>query len=88
MYRIVTYPEAAEQIAHLPPHLLLDYAHALDAAAAAPWAGAPHHKDNPDAEVRRRLFGPLGVGQLLYLVLEREQQIHVLQVLWLELPAD
>lgn len=38
---------AAEQIAALPAHLLLDYAQALDAAAAAPWDGTPHHKDNP-----------------------------------------
>lgn len=88
MYRVIVYPEAAQQIAELPLQLLGDYAHALDAAAAAPWDGAPHHKDNPDAEVRRGLFGPLGAGQLLYLVLEREQEIHVLQVLWLELPED
>jgi hypothetical protein len=88
VYRIVIYPEASDQIAELPPHLLRDYDQALDAAAAAPWDGAPHHKDNPSAEVRRWLFGPLGTGQLLYLVLEREREIHVLQVLWLELPDE
>jgi vacuolar-type H+-ATPase subunit C/Vma6 len=38
--------------------------------------------------VRRWLFGPIGVGQVLYLVLEREQEVHLLQVMWLELPED
>jgi hypothetical protein len=68
--------------------LLLGYASALDALAAAPWDGAPHNSSNPGAEVRRWLFGPLGVGQVLYLVLEREREIHVLRVVWLELPDD
>lgn len=63
-----------------------DFVRAFDAAAAAPWNGAPHHQDNPSAEVRRGLFGPLGAGLLLYLV--REREIHVLRVLWLELPPD
>ncbi|MGI8815650.1 MAG: hypothetical protein ACR2G2_10370 [Pseudonocardia sp.] len=85
---MVTYPEAADQIDALPPHLLLDYLRALDAVAIAPWVGAPHHANNPDAEVRRWLFGPLGVGQMLYLVLERDREVHVLRVVWLELPDD
>ncbi|MGH3830518.1 MAG: hypothetical protein ACRDRS_08710 [Pseudonocardiaceae bacterium] len=88
MYRVVTYSEAADQIDALPPHLLLDYARALDAVAVAPWDGAPHNANNPDAEVRRWLFGPLGVGQVLYLVLERDREVHVLRVVWLELPED
>jgi hypothetical protein len=88
VYRVLTYPEAADQIAALPAHLLGDYAHALDALAASPWDGAPHHPNNPSAEVRRWLFGPLGVGQVLYLVLERELEIHILRVVWLEFPED
>lgn len=88
MYRVVTYPEASGQIAELPGHLLLDYARALDALAAAPWDGMSHNSNNPDAEVRRWLFGPLGVGQVLYLVLECEREVHVLRVVWLELPDD
>ena len=86
MFRVVTYPEAAEQIAALPGHLLVGYARVLDAIAAAPWDGAPQNANNPDAQVRRWLFGPLGVGQVLYLVLDREREVHVLRVVWLELP--
>lgn len=62
MYRVVTYPEASGQIAELPGYLLLDYARALGALAAAPWDGMSHNSNNPGAEVRRWLFGPLGVG--------------------------
>ncbi|MBC8090945.1 MAG: hypothetical protein H7Y15_03205 [Pseudonocardia sp.] len=53
MFRVLTYPEAAEQLAELPAHLLVDYARVLDAIAAAPWDGAPQNADNPIAEVRR-----------------------------------
>jgi hypothetical protein len=88
VYRVVTYPEASDQLAELPARLLLDYARTLDAVAAAPWDGASHNPANPDAEVRRRLFGPLGVGQVLYLVLEHEREVHVLRVVWLELPDE
>ena len=86
MFRVVTYPEAAEQLAALPAHLLADYARVLDAITVAPWDGAPHTANNPDAEVRRWLFGPLGMAQVLYLVLDREREVHVLRVVWLELP--
>lgn len=86
MFRVVTYPEAAEHLAALPAHLLADYARVLDAITAAPWDGAPHNANNPDAEVRRWLFGPLGMAQVLYLVLDRENEVHVLRVVWLELP--
>lgn len=65
MFRVVTYSEAAEQLAALPAHLLADYARVLDAITAAPWDGAPHNANNPDAEVRRWLFGPLGMAQVL-----------------------
>jgi hypothetical protein len=67
---------------------LLDLAAALDALAADPWSGASHDPDNPGTEVRRWLFGPLGAGQVIHLVLERTKEAHVLRVMWLELPGD
>ncbi len=86
MYRLVIHQEVADQLDALPAHLLGDYADAVDDVMAAPWAGSSHNLDKPDAEVRRRLFGPLGVGQVIYLVLEREQEVHLIEVIWLELP--
>ncbi|QJY51185.1 hypothetical protein [Pseudonocardia broussonetiae] len=58
MFRVVTYPEAAEQLAALPAHMLADYARVLDAITAAPWDGAPHNaaaSEHPHREHRRDL---------------------------------
>jgi hypothetical protein len=63
VHRVVTYPEAADQIDHLPARLLPDLAAALDALAVEPWSGTSHNPANPAGEVRRWLFGPIGVGQ-------------------------
>lgn len=84
MYRVVVYPEAAAQLDALPVSLLADYARVLDAVALAPWNGAPLNERNPEGAVRRWSFGPVETAQVLYLVLEREREVHVLQVLWLD----
>lgn len=84
MYRIVVYPEVVDQLAQLPAALLSDYARVLDAVALAPWNGPPINERNPDGAVRRWSCGPDAQAQVLYLVLEREREVHVLQVLWLE----
>jgi hypothetical protein len=38
---------------------------------------------NPDAAVRRWVFGPGGAGQVVYLILEDQHEVHVILVLWL-----
>jgi hypothetical protein len=86
VYRLVTYPEAADQIAEHPAHLLPYYAAVMDELKTQPWAAPSHNSNNPGGAVRRRLFGPLGSGQVLYLVLERDREVHVLSVVWFELP--
>ena len=53
---------------------------------SVPWDAPSHNPGNPGGGVRRRLFGPLGSGQVLYLVLEHEHKVHVLRVVWFELP--
>lgn len=83
MYRIVVYPEAREQLAALPTVALRGYAEAAAAFEAAPWDGPPHHQANPDGEVRRWHFGPGTAGQVIYLVMERDREVHVLLVQWL-----
>lgn len=88
MYRLVTYPEAADQIAELPAHLLASYAAAIAEMKTQPWAAPSHNSNNPGGAVRQWLFGPLGSGQVLYLVLERDREVHVLRVVWFELPAS
>jgi hypothetical protein len=85
VYEVVVYPEAADQIAELPVAALADYARVLDAIEVAPWNGPPHNERNPGGAVRRWSFGPDAAGQVLYLVLDEQREVHVLRVLWLEL---
>ncbi len=85
MYRVVVYPEAADQLAELPASALADYARVMDAVEVVPWNGPPHNERNPAGAGRRWSFGPGGAGQVLYLVLDRQREVHVLRVLWLEI---
>ena len=85
MYRVVVHPEAADQLAELPAAALAEYAQVMDAIEVVPWNGPPHNARNASGAVRRWLFGPSGAGQVLYLVLERQREVHVLRVLWVEL---
>ncbi len=48
-----------------------------------PWNGEPQHKDNPDAQVHRWHFGPDLAGQVVCLIVEDPQEVHVLLVQWL-----
>ena len=84
MYRISVYPEAQEQIAALPDEALVGYAEVTNVLELSPWAGPPHHRSNPGGAVRRWHFGPSAAGQLIYLVVEDAQEVHVLLVQWLK----
>jgi hypothetical protein len=68
VYRLVVYPEAAEQISVLPDEALVDYVEVSGILELTPWAGLPHHRSNPDGAVRRWHFGPSFAGQVVYLV--------------------
>ncbi len=83
MYGLVVYPEAQEQVAALPDEALEGYAKVLGVLELAPWSGEPQHKSNPDAVVRRWVFGPEGAGQVVYLILEDQREVHLILVLWL-----
>lgn len=83
MYRIVVYPEAADQITALPAEALHSYAEVLGAIELTPWNGPPLHEDNPDGAVRRWDFGPDHAGQAIYLVLDERWEVHVMVVQWL-----
>ncbi len=83
MYRLVIYPEAADQIAALPDGALDAYADVLGALELTPWNGPSLHEDNPDGAVRRWDFGPDHAGQVIYLVLEEQHEVHVVLVQWL-----
>jgi hypothetical protein len=46
VYRVVVYPEAADQLAELPASVLAEYARVIDAIEVAPWNGPPHNERN------------------------------------------
>ncbi len=82
MYRIRTYPEAREAVAALPGPALAGYIEAVGVMKLVPWSGEAHNKANPDGEVRQLVFGPSGRGLVVYLVLERDLLVDVVQVTW------
>ncbi|MEV0682145.1 hypothetical protein AB0I60_37055 [Actinosynnema sp. NPDC050436] len=48
-----------------------------------PWNRRPQHRDNPDAAVRYWYFGPDDAGQVVYLILDDQREVHLLLVQWL-----
>jgi hypothetical protein len=82
-YRIVPDQAVFEHLAALPAEHLAAYAEVLDVLQLTPWNGEPQHEENPDAQVRRWHFGPDLAGQMVYLIVEDPQEVHVLLVQWL-----
>lgn len=82
MYRILPDAAVSEQVAALPTEALPGFAEVLDVLHLTPWNGHPQHPANPDAPVRRWAFGPGQAGQVIYLVLEDQQEVHLLLVQW------
>lgn len=82
MYRIRTDRPAREQIAALPDDALLHYAPVLSVLELVPWHGHPHHNDNPKGALRQRPFGPDNQGIVIYLILEPQLYVDVLEVMW------
>lgn len=83
MYRVITYPDALDQIAALPVVALAGYAEVFDALELVPWNGSPQNTSNPDGALRRWVFGPGAAGQVVYLILEDQREVHVVLVQWL-----
>ena len=82
MYRIIPDAAVSEQVAALPAEILASYVEVLAVLQLTPWNGCPQHSANPDAPVRRWAFGPGQAGQVIYLILEDQQEVHLLLVQW------
>jgi hypothetical protein len=80
MYRIVTDGVVAHQIAGLPGAALAGYAQTLAVLELVPWNGDPINADNPEGNVRVLPFGD--AGMVIYLILEDQQRVDVLEVVW------
>ncbi len=82
MYRIIPDTAVSEQVAALPVEALASYAEVLKVLQLTPWNGRPQHPANPDAPVRRWAFGLGQAGHIVYLILEEQQEVHLLLVQW------
>jgi hypothetical protein len=80
-YEVEVDLEAREQIAALPAGALLALAEALAMLELTPWNGPPLNKNHPDGEVRTLPFG--GAGLITYLILDDQERVDVLKVLWM-----
>lgn len=82
MYRIVPDPATIAQVAALPDEALDGYAEVLEVLQVTPWHGPPQHEGNPGGAVRRWAFGTGHAGQVVYLIVEERQEVHLLLVQW------
>ncbi|WP_165960650.1 hypothetical protein [Actinocrispum wychmicini] len=48
----------------------------------APWDGLPYNQDNPDGNTRIWVFGPGGEGKVIYLILDDQRRVDLLNVMW------
>ncbi len=83
MYRVTTYPDAADQVAALDVAVLPAYAEALGVLELVPGNGRPYNEDRPDGPTRELMFGAGGNGMITYLILEDQREVHILLVQWL-----
>jgi hypothetical protein len=70
------------QVAALPADALDAYAEVLEVLQLTPWNGRPLHENNPEGAVRRWTFASDQAGQVVYLILEEQQEVHLLLVQW------
>jgi hypothetical protein len=82
VYRIVPDPTTIQQVAALPVETLDAYAELLAVIQLVPWNGTPQHEDNPEGAVRRWKFGTGQAGHVVYLILEDQQEVHLLLIQW------
>jgi hypothetical protein len=80
VYRLFVDAEADEQIDALPYEALLPLAEVFDILTIAPWNGDPINDENPAGPLRVWAFG--GAGLVSYLILEDQQRVHVVRVVW------
>jgi len=84
LYRIRTDRLARDQIAALPDEALEPYAQVLGVLELVPWNSHAHHEDNPKGALRQLIFGPRNQGVAIYLILDDQLLVDVLEVLWIE----
>jgi len=80
-YSVILAGQAEEQVATLPRPGLVAYLAAHVEIAIDPWSGRPAGDDD-EGRMRTITFGPEGQGLAVFLVLERDERVYVVKVVW------
>ncbi len=81
-YKIDIDPVAMDQIKALPPGTEQAMAEVLTVLELIPKNGAPYNKAKPDGNMRVLVSGAGGRGKVVYLILEEQRRVDVLEVIW------
>ncbi|MCA1675585.1 MAG: hypothetical protein LC799_26535 [Actinobacteria bacterium] len=82
MYEVHVHDEAQATVDVLPADAVAGYFEVLDLLSMDPWRGDPYRRDNPDGNIRTLPFA--GSGFVTCMILDREQEVHLIEVLWLD----
>lgn len=83
MYELSLASEVTAAIGELPAPALVSLAELFALLEIAPWGGDPHNDDKPDGAMRHRVFGPGGLGDLVYVILESTRRVELVRLVWL-----
>lgn len=82
-YTVKVYPEVQAAIAGLPTTGRRALAELYTVLELTPWVGPSINPAvNPDGELRNLSSGPAGAGLLTYLILERDDEVHLVSLPW------
>jgi hypothetical protein len=82
VYQVEFDDAASAEVAALPAAALPALASVVDSLTVQPWAGDSFANAKPDAPVRAAPFGPRSEGLTVDLILESQQRVVVLRILW------
>jgi len=83
VYGVRSSDEVDEQIAQLPHDGAARFAELRTALELDPWSGDPYIRTDPHSSMRTRTFAAAsGDGFVVYMVLERDRFVDLLQIIW------
>jgi hypothetical protein len=82
LYTTTTDERSQPQIDALPSCALAPLAELRTMLEVAPWNGAPYSNLNPDSPMRVCWFGHRSEGMVVYLILDDQRRVDLLEVLW------
>ena len=84
MYTVTTDEQTQQQLDALPARALAPFAELRATLEVAPWHGDPYNRFKPDSSMRTHTFGPNGEGLVIYLILEDQRRVDLVNILWVD----